>query len=97
MYLNRCMTASSSEDVGLPRATVPFSLESAPLKLGGGRYMGLIMSSTLAELVSGRCSSGGSRIRGGGRCDSGSGGGSSGRSGVGNGGGRNRGRGSRAG
>ena len=47
MYLNRDVTASSSE-------ARPFSLKPILLELEGGRYMGLILTVPLAELVSGR-------------------------------------------
>ena len=74
-YLNRCVATSSLEDVGVPRATVPFSLEPILLDMKGERYVGPLLPATLAELVSGRC--GGGNINGGG----GSGSGGSGRSG----------------
>ena len=37
LYLNRCGAASSSKDLGLPRATATFSIDSTPLKFEGGR------------------------------------------------------------
>ena len=58
MYLNRCVTASSSEDVGAAGEIATFSLETILLKLEGGRYVGPILTLPLAELVS--------RIHGGG-------------------------------
>ena len=53
LYLNRCVTASSSEAVGATGSTVPFLVEPILLKLEGGRYMGPLLPATLAELVSG--------------------------------------------
>ena len=37
LYLNHCMMALSSEDTGLSRATVPFSVEPILLELEGER------------------------------------------------------------
>ena len=73
LYLNMRMTALSSEDVGAPRATVPFLVEPILLDLEGGRYVGLLIPANLVDLVSMRRVDG----RNGG---SGNGGGSSGRS-----------------
>ena len=64
LYLNRCVTASSSEDVGAPGSTVPFLLEPILLELEGGRYVGPLFPLPLAELVS--------RRRGGNGCNCGS-------------------------
>ena len=60
LCLNRCITLSSSEDVGAAGATMPFSLEPIFLELEGGRYVEPLLPLTLplAELVS--------RIHGGG-------------------------------
>ena len=76
LYLNRCMTASSSEDVGAPGSMVPFPAEPILFELEGGRYVGPLLTSTMANMVSGRRSVGGS----------GSGGGNGGGNAVGNGG-----------
>ena len=54
LYLNKCVTALSSEDVGAPGATVTFSLDPILLNLEGGRYVGPLLPMPLAELVSDR-------------------------------------------
>ena len=54
------MTVLYSEDKGEPGATVPFSLDPIFLKLEGGRYVGMLLPMTLAEVVSGRLSGSGS-------------------------------------
>ena len=54
MYLNWCVVVASSKDVGAPGETVPLSLEHILLDMEGGRYVGALLLSTLAELVSGR-------------------------------------------
>ena len=59
LYLNRCMTTSSSEDVGVPGAIVPFSVEPMLLELESWRYVGTLLPSTLTEMVSVQHSSGG--------------------------------------
>ena len=66
-YLNRCVTASSSEDVGAPGTIVPFFLEPILLKIEGGSYVGPIVLATLVELVRGIhvCGGGGRISRGG--------------------------------
>ena len=99
LYLNRCVTASSSEDVGEAGETLLFSLEPILLNLEGGRYVGPLfpLPLPLAELVSGRCGGGGgnggsSVICGGGnrKCVKGGGCGGSGGGGGGSGGGSGR-------
>ena len=54
LYLDRCVTALSSEDVGATGETIPFSLEPILLKLEGGHYVGPLLPLPLADLVSGR-------------------------------------------
>ena len=49
--------------------TVPFLLDTIPLELEGGRYVGLLLPMYLAELVSGICNSDSSN--GGGRATEG--------------------------
>ena len=67
LYLNKCVTTSSSEDVRAPGATMTFSLEPILLDLGGGRYVGPLLPVPLADLVSEICSGDdGSGSRGGG-------------------------------
>ena len=43
MYLDRCMEESSSEDVGVPRETVSFSLEPILLDMWGGWCVGPLL------------------------------------------------------
>ena len=83
MYLNTCVTALYSEDLGASGATVPFSVELILIELEGGRYAGPLLPDTLVELVGGRCGGGGGGDSSGGGC------GSSGDGGV-RGGGGNR-------
>ena len=92
--LIRCLAVSSSEDMGAPGETVPFSLEPILLELEVGRYVGPLIPTILTEMFSGRCdgvsSSGGSNsgsysgsdsgIRGGGSGGNGRGAGWSGAS-----------------
>ena len=59
-YLNRCVTASASGVVEAPEASAPFSLESILVDLEGGRYIGPILPASLADLVAGRRTAGGS-------------------------------------
>ena len=67
LYLNRCVTESSFEDVGASVVTVPFLLDPILLKLEGGWYVVRLLPVPLVELVSGRCGGGGgSGSRGGG-------------------------------
>ena len=51
LYLNMCMSESSSEDSGAPGSTVTFFLEFILLELEGGRYVGPILPDALADLV----------------------------------------------
>ena len=81
LYLNRCVTASSSEDVRAARATVPFSLEPILLKFEGGRYVGPLLQLPLTELVSGICDSDGGDTGGGDSGSNGKGGKEEGRDG----------------
>ena len=62
-YLNRCVVASSLEDVEAPSETVPFSLEPILLEMESGRYVVPLLPATLVEMVSGGRGSNG--IRGG--------------------------------
>ena len=84
--MNRCVTASFSEDAGAPEAMVPFSVDPILLELKGGKYVKLLLLAALLELVSGRCD-GGIGGSGGGReiirDNGGSSGGGGGRSGSG--------------
>ena len=66
LYINRCVTVSSSEDIGVPGETVPFTLDPILLDLEGGNYVGTLLPLPLAELVS--------EIRDGGGNNGGSGG-----------------------
>ena len=72
LYLNPCVTALSSEDVGVPGAMMQFSMEPILLKLEGGKYVGPLLPDTLEYLVSERRGGGGSGGSSGG--DSGGGG-----------------------
>ena len=94
------MTASSSEDVGSPGATVPFSLEPIFLELESGRYVEPLLLVPLEDLVSGR-RGGSGRVggggNGGGRKEYGGGGGGGSGGGGGDSEGRDRGRGRCAG
>ena len=80
LYLNRCVTMSSLEDVGAPRTTVPFYVETIFLELEVGGYVGPLLTATLKELVSGIHSSDGDVSGGGSGGSSGSGGRIGGRS-----------------
>ena len=60
------MIASSSEDVGAPGETSPFSLEPIIFELEGGRYVGPFLPVPLVELASGICGDNGDRSIGGG-------------------------------
>ena len=73
LYLNRCVTALSSEDIGAAGATVPFSLEPILLELGSGRYVRRLLNLHLSELVNGRRDVGGGNHGGGGTGGGGSG------------------------
>ena len=73
-YLNRCVTASSSNVVETPGGSVPLSLGPILIELEGGRYIGLILPISLADLVVGRQSAGGGAPKGGGHSNGGSGG-----------------------
>ena len=88
MYINICVTTSSLEDVGAPRAMVTFLVELVLLNLECGRYMVPLLPDNLAEMVSGRRVGGGGRGGGGSgsRCCGSIGIGGSGRGGGGNGG-----------
>ena len=46
------MTTASLDDVGAPGATVQFSVEPILLEMEGDRYVGPLLSATLADLVS---------------------------------------------
>ena len=59
LYLNLCVKAFSSEDLGAPGATVPFSVETIILDFEGGRYVVPLIPATLIELVIGRLHGGG--------------------------------------
>ena len=63
LYLNKCVTASSSEDVGAPGAMVLFSLELILIEIEGGRYVGPLLPVPLVHLVSGIRGGGVSRLR----------------------------------
>ena len=54
------MTASTSKVVEALGASVPFSLELILVEIEGGRYISLILLISLADLVAGRVSAGGS-------------------------------------
>ena len=58
-YLNRCVVVSASEVVESPRASVPFSLEPIIVEMEGGGYISPILPIFLANLFSGRRSTGG--------------------------------------
>ena len=81
MYLNMCMEASSYENVGAPRAAVPFYLEPILLDLEDKRYMVPLLQATLAELFIGRHGGISGNIGGGSGGGSGSGGGNGDRNG----------------
>ena len=66
------------EDEGDPRETVPFLVEPILIDMEGGRYMGPLLTATLAEIISTRRDGGGGSGRRNGR-----GGGSGGVSGGG--------------
>ena len=89
--------ALSLEDVRVPGAMVPFSVEPNLLELEGGRHVGPLLLDTLVELVSGRrdriVGGSGCRVNGGGSSGGGEIGSSEGSSGVGGSGGINGGRG----
>ena len=100
LCLNRCVPASSSEDVGAAGEKLPFLLEPILLELEGRRYIGPLLTLTLAELVNGRRgvgngSVGGTGGNGGsggnGKCGTGEGRGGSGGGDGGKGGGAGRG------
>ena len=52
LYLNRCVDALSSESLDAPGPNVPFSIETIMVELEGGRYVGPILTASLADLVS---------------------------------------------
>ena len=93
LYLNRCVTESSLEDVGQSVATVPFLLDPILLDMEGGWYAVRLLPDPLVDLVSGRCGGGGGNGSGGGggtigggkryRCGGGGRGGRGGRGGSG--------------
>ena len=64
-YLNQRLAALASEVVEAPGGSVLFYLEPIRVDLEGGRYIGLILSISLADLVAGRRSAGGSASRSG--------------------------------
>ena len=74
-----CVSASASEVVETPGASVPFSLEQILVEMEGGRYIGPILPVSLADIITGRRSVGGGGPKSGG-------GGGSGNSDVGGGG-----------
>ena len=47
MYLKKCVTASSSEEVGAPGAMVPFLVEPILLDLEGGGHVGPLLPATI--------------------------------------------------
>ena len=79
LYLNRCVIALSSEDVGAAGSTATFSLEPIFLELEGGCYVGPLLPLNLAELVSGKRGGGNSSGDSGGNGKGGKGCGGSGR------------------
>ena len=50
MYLNRCVAAPSSENIGVLGATVTFLVEPILLKMECGRYEVSISPATLADI-----------------------------------------------
>ena len=51
LHLNRCVAASASESLYAPGFHVPFSHEPNLAYLEGGRYVGPILTASLADLV----------------------------------------------